>query len=84
MNSEILFLLNKILAMMTQNKNNQDYANLLEKFQAKGILDTSDIMMLFNNSERTVERWRNKKILKSKKIKGRCYYKWTDIFPLLD
>ena len=84
MNSEILFLLNKILAMISQNKTNLDYANTLAKCQAKGVLDTSDIMALFSNSERTVERWRNKKILKFKKIKGRCYYKWTDIFPLLD
>ena len=84
MNAEILFLLNKILAMISQNKTNLDYANTLAECKARGILDTSDIMLLFNNSERTIERWRKKNIIKFKKIKGRYYYKWTDIYTLLD
>jgi len=68
---------------MSQNKNNEEYDNTFKKCHAKGLLDTSDIMALFKNSERTVERWRQYKILKFKKIKGRCYYKWVDILPLL-
>jgi len=84
MNADIIFLLKKILSVVTENKNNEEYQKTLLRCRDKGVLDTADLIALFKNSERTIERWRNTGYLKYKKIDGRCYYKWADIMPMLD
>jgi len=49
----------------------------------KPLLDTNDLTYLFHNSSRTINRWRIEGILKGTRIKGRWYYKWAVVEPLL-
>jgi hypothetical protein len=56
--------------------------NTIVALSKKNVLNTADIMMLFNISERSVARWRKKRKLKFIKP-GRYYYLWDDILLLL-
>ena len=71
-----------VLDSVSQINGIQQGDNTIVAMSKKNILTTADIMMLFNISERSVERWRNKRKLKFIKP-GRYYYLWDDVLPLL-
>lgn len=56
---------------------------MLAEMAEKDLLDTNDLMILFNVGERTIQRWRKKRLIKYICHCGRYYYLWDDVLPLL-
>jgi len=50
----------------------------------KELLSPADVMVLFNRSARTINRWTKKGILKSVEINGTSHYRWDDVYPLIE
>ena len=48
------------------------------------ILDNSDILKLFKISSKTASNWREEQILPYSQIKGKIYYKLSDIHNVID
>jgi hypothetical protein len=48
------------------------------------ILDNTDILQLFKISSKTAASWREDKILPYSQIKGKIYYRLSDIHKLID
>ena len=48
------------------------------------ILDNSDILRLFKISSKTASNWREEGILPHSQIKGKLYYKLSDIHKVID
>lgn len=48
------------------------------------ILDNSDILKLFKISSKTASNWREEQILPYSQIKGKIYYKLSDIHKVID
>ena len=46
-------------------------------------LDNQDLMLLLNVSSRTLQRWRDEKIIPFCKIRGKIWYKAEDVEALL-
>jgi hypothetical protein len=70
------------LEVVSQINGIQRGDNTIVALSKKNVLNTADIMVLFNISERSVARWRTKRKLKFIKP-GRYYYLWDDILLLL-
>ena len=48
------------------------------------ILDNADILQLFKISSKTASNWREEGILPYSQIKGKLYYKLSDIHSIID
>ena len=48
------------------------------------ILDNADILQLFKISKETASNWRAEGILPHSKIKGKTYYKLSDMHKIID
>jgi hypothetical protein len=48
------------------------------------LLDNSDIQKLFNISPKTASNWREEQILAYSQIKGKIYYKLSDMKKVID
>lgn len=48
------------------------------------LLDNSDILKLFKISAKTAVNWREEEILPYSQIKGKIYYKLSDIHKVID
>ncbi len=48
------------------------------------ILNNDEVLKFFNISAKTAQKWRDEGILKYFKIKGRIYYRLSDINSLID
>lgn len=48
------------------------------------ILDNADILQLFKISPKTASNWREEGILPYSQIKGKLYYKLSDIHSIID
>jgi hypothetical protein len=48
------------------------------------LLDNSDILKLFNISPKTASNWREEQILPYSQIKGKIYYKLSDMHKVID
>ena len=46
--------------------------------------DNQEFMLLMNISKRTVQEWRNKKIIEFSQVGNKIYYRLSDIKKLLD
>jgi len=46
--------------------------------------DKADLLMLLHISSRTLQNWRSKGIIPFTRIKGKIYYKETDVYELLE
>jgi hypothetical protein len=83
MNEEIEKTLKSVLESIKLLTGKDPKESLFMAFANKNLLDTSDLTILFQNSKRTIQRWRDKSKLKFIKITGKCYYLWPEILPLL-
>ncbi|MCX2483746.1 hypothetical protein [Pedobacter sp. MR2016-24] len=84
MNEEILDVMKQILDVMIYTKQLDKYDLLVMEISKKPLLDTADVMLLFQNSERTIARWRADGIIDYTDVNGSCYYKFTELLPLLN
>lgn len=77
MNDKVNLLINVLAEMMSTKKQ--------EKFvtHERNLLDTNDVKSMFRISDRTLRRWRNKKLLKSVIIVGCLYYRREDVMSLM-
>jgi hypothetical protein len=57
-----------------KNKQDPDYV----------LLDNSDILKLFKISPKTAVNWREEQILPYSRIKGKTYYKLSDMYKVID
>ena len=48
------------------------------------LLDNSDILKLFKISPKTAVNWREEQILPYSQIKGKIYYKLSDMYKVID
>lgn len=48
------------------------------------LLDNADILQLFKISPKTASNWREEQILPYSQIKGKIYYKLSDIHKVID
>jgi len=48
------------------------------------LLDNADIQRLFKISPKTATNWREEKILAYSQVKGKIYYKLSDMYKLID
>lgn len=58
-------------------------ADQKEVVQKPNWLDNQDLMLLLNVSNRTLQRWRDEKIIPFCKIRGKIWYKAEDVETLL-
>lgn len=79
MNTEFITKLEGILKSLLQLKE----TNWLQIRKPKELLNTADLTLLFNNTERTIQRWRKSGQLKCVKISGSVYYHFEDVLLLL-
>lgn len=71
---------NKLLIDFLRRLNGEkDTVKPLTNIGTKELLNTSDVMALFNVCERTVQRWRKKGKIKKVNICGRYYYHQEDV-----
>lgn len=62
----------------------QNTVDLLTSIGTKKLLNTSDLMLLFNVSERTVRGRRKEGRIKSvRKVCDRYYYYWEDVIKMM-
>lgn len=59
------------------------HGKMLAEMAKKDLLDTNDLMILFNVGERTIQRWRKKRLIRYISHCGRYYYLWDDVLPLI-
>ena len=83
MNEEIVKTLMDVLEAIRQLTGKEQKGGLFMATANKKLLDTSDLTILFQNSRRTIQRWRDMSKLKYVKIGFKCYYLWPEIIPLL-
>jgi len=83
MNEEILNVMKQILEAIIYTKQLDKYDLLVMEMSKKPLLDTADLMLLFQNSERTISRWRTEGVVEFAKVNGSSYYKFTELLPLL-
>jgi hypothetical protein len=48
------------------------------------LLDNADILQLFKISSKTASNWREEEILPFSQIKGKIYYKLSDMYKVID
>jgi hypothetical protein len=48
------------------------------------LLDNSDILKLFKIAPKTASNWREEQILPYSQIKGKIYYKLSDMYKVID
>ena len=83
MNEEILIVMKQILDAIIYTKQLDKYDLLVMEMSKKPLLDTADMMILFQNSERSISRWRTDGIVEFTNVNGSCYYKFAELLPLL-
>lgn len=83
MENEISIKLDQVLDTLLKLRAASESDNKLLKITKKAILDTSDMLIIFQVSPKTMERWRKKYIFHFSKVAGKYYYLWEDIAPLL-
>lgn len=83
MKNEISIKLDNVLDVLLKLRTDDAASNQLLKITKKRILDTSDMLIIFQVCSRTMDRWRQKKLFNFSKISGKYYYLWDDIVPLL-
>lgn len=66
--------------LLFQRPGNEKLRNLSHK----EVLDSADLLVIFQISKTTLWRWRRDKILKGRQIKLKWFYLWVDILPLLE
>jgi len=84
MNEEILAVLKSILEALIYTKRLDKYDLAVIALRKKPLLCSKDIMVLFQVSMRTVERWRRDKTVPCKYVNGKPFHTWAGIQPLLD
>jgi len=84
MNDEHLARLRRIQESLLKLRAASKSINQLKEACEKVLLDTADILVIFQISDKTAERWRKKRILKHDKISGKNIYSWASILDLID
>jgi hypothetical protein len=84
MNNEISIKLDKVLAALIELRENNKGRSQLKTIGKKELLDTSDMIILFQVEPKTLYRWRKKCLLKFVKISGKCFYLWNDVLSILE
>lgn len=83
MNNENSMKLDGCIDVLLKLRAEEANSNQLLKITKKSILDTSDMLIIFQVSPKTMERWRKQDLFVFAKISGKYYYVWDDIAPLL-
>ena len=83
MNEEMLNVMKQILEAIIYARQLDKYDLLVMEMSKKPLLDTADMMLLFQSSERTIARWRADDIIAYSEVSGSCYYKFAELLPLL-
>ena len=83
MNDENSMKLDECIDVLLKLRAEEANSNQLLKITKKSILDTSDMLIIFQVSPKTMERWRKQDLFNFAKISGKNYYVWDDIEPLL-
>lgn len=78
---DIINKLNLLIKILAEIKDSKGLTG--SKLGGKDLLDNKDVMVLFQNSERNLRRWRAEGVLTYLLIAGSLYYRWEDILPLL-
>lgn len=84
MNNEISVKLDKVLATLIELRENDKGHSKLKTLGKKELLDSSDMLILFQVRPETLYRWRKKCLLKFVKISGKCFYLWNDVLSILE
>jgi len=80
MSTEFVDKLDQILLHLANSGIKESQLLSLSK---KKLLNTGDMMLLFHNSRRSIERWRKKGILPHVIISRNIYFIWEDVLPML-
>ena len=83
MRPEVIKTLQQVLDYMHQVRGKTKLDNQILETADKILLNTKDLTLLFQNDRRTIQRWIEDKTLEREKIKGRSYFLWAVIHPLL-
>lgn len=84
MNNEISIKIDKVLAALIELSEDDKGHSKLKNLGKKELLDSSDMLILFQISPETLYRWRKKCALKFVKISGKCFYLWNDVVSVLE
>lgn len=79
MEEEFVTMLFKVCHVLESGKVSIEKFNVMAR---KNRLNTKDLMLLFNVSERTLQRWRNTSKLKPVRYCGELTYLWPDVIKV--